>query len=92
MTEARKIQEYRLRNLGGKLTNAELSSRECDDVIRFDSEGELFLKQISDSSAISARGYYRILKVAQTIADLESASLVTKHHLAEAVSYRLRER
>ena len=92
VSEARAIQQNRFLNLPGKFTNAELSSKECDELIRFDSGGETFLRQIAESSLISARGYYRILKVAQTIADLGAAPLVTKAHLGEAVSYRIREK
>ncbi|MEK7555131.1 MAG: YifB family Mg chelatase-like AAA ATPase [Patescibacteria group bacterium] len=91
VAQARNIQSKRLEKLSGKFTNSELSSKECDTLIRFDPSGELFLKQIVSSSAISARGYYRILKVAQTIADLGGEPVVGKKHLAEAVSYRLRE-
>jgi len=40
---------------------------------------------------VSARGYYRILKMAQTIADLERAPAVQVAHFAEAFQYRLRE-
>ncbi len=89
---ARKIQEVRLRGKKGKLTNGELTSKECDELIRLDRGAETFLDQIFSSSLVSARGYYRVLKMAQTIADLEEASVVTREHLAEAFGYRLREK
>ncbi len=88
---ARHIQKERLKTVKGKLTNSELSSKECDELIVMEPAAETFVKQIFDKSLISARGYYRTLKVARTIADLESSELVTKNHLAEAFSYRLRE-
>ena len=43
-------------------------------------------------SFISARGYYRILKIARTIADLEESKRVKTEYLAEAFQYRLREK
>jgi len=95
VAEARKIQKERLKSASrgkGKFTNSELSSKECDELIHLDKAGENFLKEVFDKSLISARGYYRILKVAQTIADLEAAPVVTQGHLAEAFSYRLREK
>ena len=41
--------------------------------------------------AISARGYYLILRVAQTIADLGGVDRVQDDHIAEALQYRLPE-
>jgi magnesium chelatase family protein len=69
-------------------TNAEMDSREVDRCVRFDPGAESFFKTI-DRSTISPRGYYRLLKVSRTIADLEGNAIVTKEHLAEAFSYRL---
>jgi magnesium chelatase family protein len=37
---------------------------------------------------LSARAYYRILKLARTIADLEWVSDIKIQHIAEALSYR----
>ncbi len=91
VASARVIQRERLKKLKGKLTNAELSSKESDELIILEPTAEKFLKEIFAKSLVSARGYYRTLKVARTIADLESAELVSANHLAEAFSYRLRE-
>ena len=41
---------------------------------------------------MSARAFHRILKLARTIADLEGASEIHTHHLAEAIQYRPRGR
>jgi len=38
---------------------------------------------------LSARGYHRVLRVARTLADLEGAASVARHHIAEALSYRM---
>ena len=38
--------------------------------------------------SLSMRAYYRIIKVARTIADLEGAADLKPAHLAEAASYR----
>ena len=88
---AREIQRGRLKGLKHKFTNAEMNSKECDDLIALDTEAEKFLKVAATKALLSARGYYRTLKVAQTIADLENAASVSQGHLAEAFSYRLRE-
>ena len=47
--------------------------------------------QLSDGrllEELAARGYHRVLKVARTLADLDSAESVRRIHLAEALSYR----
>ncbi len=91
VASARRVQTERLRDLPGKHTNAELSSKECEDLIRLEPGAERFLKETLNRSLISGRGYYRLLKVAQTVADLETAPIVNENHLAEAFSYRLKE-
>jgi magnesium chelatase family protein len=37
---------------------------------------------------LSARAYHRILRVARTIADLDSAACIGTQHLSEAMAYR----
>lgn len=91
VSAARLIQKNRLASRK-KFTNSELSSKECDALIKLDSAGEQFVKEVFDKSLLSARGYYRVLKVAQTIADLENAPVVTVNHLAESFGYRVREK
>ncbi|MGC9603251.1 MAG: YifB family Mg chelatase-like AAA ATPase [Minisyncoccia bacterium] len=88
---ARRIQRERFRKNGFKIfTNAELSSRQTDQVIKLESEAEMFLKETLEKNFISARGYYRILKVARTIADLDNVPEIKTEHLAEAFQYRLK--
>ena len=85
VTRAREIQIARR----GKL-NSELSAREVQDMMNADRDTRVFLETL-DHSQLSPRGYYRLLKVARTIADLEKKDSVTSLHLAEAFSYRLKE-
>lgn len=73
-----------------KKLNGELSSREAQDVIDMDVEARSFLETL-DNSHLSPRGYYRLLKIARTIADIEGKEVVSSEHLAEAFSYRLKE-
>jgi len=85
--KARKSQKERL---GHKTTNSEMTAKECDQLIVLDKSAESFLKLSLEKSLLSPRGYYRVLKVAQTIADLENSDKVTQDHLAEAFNYRVR--
>jgi len=91
VARAREIQRARFKKLGQPVyTNAEMSSKDCDQLITLDNESENFLKNALENTFISARGYYRVLKTARTIADLEGSEKVKKPHLAEAFGYRLR--
>lgn len=88
---ARQLQRERFKKHGFKIfTNGEMSSRQADQIIKLEDEAEKFLKETLEKNFISARGYYRILKVAQTIADLDRAPNVKTEHLAEAFQYRLK--
>ncbi len=89
--EARDIQKDRLKDFD-ILTNSEMNSKLCDEMIILDKESDKFLKDIFEKSLISARGYYRVLKTARTIADLENSKDVRVPHLAEAFQYRLKEK
>ena len=70
--------------------NAELSSKQCDETVFLSKDAEEFVKKIFDSARISGRGYYRLLKVSRTIADLELSETVESRHVAEAFQYRLK--
>jgi magnesium chelatase family protein len=69
-------------------TNHALSGREADEVCRLDAAGEALLREASERFGWSARAYYRVLKVARSIADLDDARMPSAAHLAEAIQYR----
>jgi magnesium chelatase family protein len=91
VNSARSVQKERHSRLGLKATStSELNSRECDETIVLDKDADDFLKKVFDRSPLSARGYYRLLKVGRTIADLDGSDAVSSAHLAEAFQYRIR--
>ncbi|MBI4021998.1 MAG: YifB family Mg chelatase-like AAA ATPase [Candidatus Andersenbacteria bacterium] len=69
-------------------TNAELTPREIRRICRIDSQAEKLLYQAETRFHLSGRGIHRLLKVARTIADLNSADDIHITHLAEALQYR----
>lgn len=89
VNHVRKVQAERFKKLR-ITTNAEMSSKQAEDFAELDKEGEALLKTL-DKTRLSPRGYYRLLKTARTIADLDGVDRVKAEHIAEAFSYRLRE-
>jgi len=69
-------------------TNRELSGRETDEFCSPDAAGEALMREAGERFGWSARAYYRVLKVARTIADLAGESMPTAAHIAEAIQYR----
>jgi len=91
--KAREIQKNRFVKTKPKIyLNSEMSSKMVDEIVALADDAESVLKNIMEKSFISARGYYRVLKIAQTIADLENSEKIRGNHLAEAFQYRVREK
>jgi len=72
-------------------SNSEMSSKDIKILCNLDSESEWILSQAVKTMNLSARSYYRILKLARTIADLEDAVDICAAHILEALSYRKRD-
>lgn len=53
---------------------------------------ETIMKQAFEKLNLSMRGYHKIMKVARTIADLDSATLIDAPHIQEAIMYRSLDR
>lgn len=87
----RAIQKQRFLEKGiNAQTNSEISSRQIEETIKLAPSAEKFIDSWKQAR-LSPRSYYRLLKTARTIADLEDSPQVTPDHLSEAFSYRLRE-
>ncbi|MEO9574828.1 MAG: YifB family Mg chelatase-like AAA ATPase [Lentilitoribacter sp.] len=86
--EARELQQTRFTDTSYRC-NADLSGAALDELAAPDAEGRTLLARVADRFGLSARGYHRVLRVARTIADLDSSGDVRKPHVAEAVSYRV---
>ncbi len=84
---AREIQSKRLKKYG-LYCNSQMSTSLIKKYCSLSSEGEKLLKITYSKLSLSARSYYRILKLARTIADLEGIKAISLHHLAEAIQYR----
>lgn len=89
VAKAREVQALRFKDNPEMSVNADAQGSALDEVATPDKEGRDFLGRVAEKFGLSARGYHRILRVARTVADLESSAEVRKPHVAEAVSYRL---
>ncbi|AIO42026.1 AAA domain family protein [Burkholderia cenocepacia] len=69
-------------------TNHMLSGRETDDLCRPTDDGERLLREAGERFGWSARAYFRVLKVARTVADLAGDPMPTAAQIAEAIRYR----
>ncbi|WP_019910384.1 YifB family Mg chelatase-like AAA ATPase [Paenibacillus sp. HW567] len=81
------IQAERYKNLPISW-NSELSGAALRRYAGLNKESRLLLNDILESLGLSMRAHDRIIKLARTIADLETAPDITSAHLAEAVQYR----
>jgi magnesium chelatase family protein len=68
-----------------------MSTNEINKYCQLDKESEAVLKQAVANLDLSARAYFRILKLARTIADLEGENNISVSHILEALSYRKKE-
>ncbi len=84
---AREIQRKRFKGTRFK-TNAEMSSEFAKESCKLSPATERFAINAADRMNLSARGYYRLLKVGRTIADLRNVESVEIIDLSEALRYR----
>jgi len=72
-------------------TNGEMNTNEIRQLCALDKEAIELLKQAVSRLSLSARSYFKIIKIAQTISDLENTEVIKMTHIAEALQYRVKE-
>jgi magnesium chelatase family protein len=88
--KARDIQLNRFQN-EKIITNSEMTSEMTKKYCRLNKDSVDLLKQAVQSLNLSARSYFRIIKLSRTIADLEQSSEIKTSHIAEALQYRTKQ-
>jgi len=87
--KARDVQAKRFRDAGRKIgTNSEMSARDITTVLKISDEVKDILNKSAKTLDLSARSYHKIIKLARTIADLDSSFEISPNHILEAISYR----
>lgn len=90
--KAREIQGQRYRDEKNIHCNAQMHTSHLKTHCYLNEAGNTLLKNAMERLGLSARAYDRILKVARTIADLDSSDHIETHHIAEAIQYRSLDR
>ena len=88
ITEAISHQKVRFGRDG--VYNSSLSSFEVSQKLKLAPKAEKLLASASEGLNLSARAYFKTIKVARTIADLDGAEIIEQEHLAEALTFRRR--
>jgi magnesium chelatase family protein len=86
---ARARQADRYSKLDGVHCNAQAGPQERRTLVRPRREAEALLRRAMSRWNLTVRAHERTLSVARSIADLDAASDVDVHHVAEALQYRL---
>lgn len=83
---AHKIQSRRF-NSPSKL-NADMTNDDIKTLVKLSTNARNTLNAAAKQTLMSARGYMRTIKVAQTIADLSNLPEIKSSHIAEALAYK----
>ena len=85
--KAQEIQLIRLKP-HGLMYNSQMDNRLVEKFCELTIASTTLLEQAVKTFGLSARGYFKILKIARTIADLEEAENISEQHIAEALQFR----
>ena len=89
VTAARNMQLQRFRKLKKTIfANGQMKNPEIKKFCCLDEAGEKMMKTAVERFDLSARGYFRLLRVARTIADLAACETISAGHIQEVLQYR----
>lgn len=68
--------------------NSSLTNHDIKKHINLSPNVEQLLNTAADRLSLSARGYFKVIKVARTIADIDNSDAIEIKHVSEALQYR----
>jgi magnesium chelatase family protein len=72
------------------VSNSEMGSKDIKKFVVLEKDAADILKTAIYKLYLSARSYHKLIKVGQTIADLDGVGSVNKKHILEALQYRIK--
>lgn len=87
---ARQVQTKRFKGTSLK-SNSEMSTKDVKKYCPLTAECRTMLTGAVATMDLSARGYFKVIKISRTISDLEGSKVISPIHIAEALQYRPKE-
>ena len=87
VTNARKLQKDRL-HIENISTNSEMSSKMIDNYVVINPKIKNILIEAISKMGLSVRGCHKVIKLARTIADMDTSEEIEERHILEALQYR----
>ena len=91
VTKAWEMQKERFAK-SNTVFNGRMSKNEVEIYCELDGEGQQIMKEAFSVFQLTGRSYFKILKVARTIADLEGSYDIKSCHIEEALYFRQKEK
>jgi len=82
--------EFQLKRFAGTKikSNSEMTTRDVKKYCEIDESSRVIMTSALSTMNLTARSYFKVIKIARTIADLAGESKISSLHIAEALQYR----
>jgi len=89
-TRVQKARDMQIKRFKGSKfkSNSEMSTRNVKNYCPLSSECRTMMISAASTMNLTARSYFKVIKIARTIADLDGIKEISQNHLAEALQYR----
>ena len=91
VSEARRRQKSRFVHMNTRY-NGQMKSREIREFCKLNETSKGLVKSSVNELGLSARAHDKILRVARTIADIDTSDEIQPEHITEAINYRILDR